>query len=98
MLPLNIYSFDEIEDIIAQNAKQLRLIKKMSRKTLAAHSGVSLGSIQRFEQTGKISLENLLKIAHALSALENFHALFQRPEAITIHALKQQENIPKRGR
>ena len=98
MLPINIYSTEEIGMQIAQNAKQLRLSVNMSRKTLALHSGVSLGSIQRLEQQGKVSLENLLKIAHALSALDGFLGLFELPEPKTIRDLQLRENLPKRGR
>jgi transcriptional regulator with XRE-family HTH domain len=98
MLPLNIYDTEDIEEQIAKQARQLRLAKNVTRKTLAEHSGVSLGSIQRFEQTGKISLENLLKIAQALDALQDFHTLFQLPEPKTIADIQQQENLPKRGR
>ncbi len=80
MLPINIYTPEEVSMQLASNGKQLRLSKNMSRKTLALQSGVSLGSIQRFEQEGKISLESLLKIAHSLSALQEFQTLLQLPE------------------
>ena len=98
MLSLNIYTPEEVARHIANSAKQQRLAKNMSRKTLAVHSGVSLGSIQRFEQTGKISLENLLNIAQALSSLADFQALFQLAEPTSIQEIKQHEAMPKRGR
>lgn len=98
MLPIEIYTPDEIASLIAEQAKQLRLSKNMSRKTLSTHSGVSEGSIQRFEQTGKVSLDKLLKIAHALSATETFLSLFELPEPQTIKELKDREKRPKRGR
>lgn len=98
MLPINIYTPREVEQQIAANAKQLRLSQNMSRVTLSEHSGVSVGSIQRFEQQAKISLENLLKIASALSALPEFHRLMALPEPTTIKAMQARDNIPKRGR
>ncbi len=98
MLTVNIYTPQEVEQRIAQSAKQLRLSQNMSRKSLAEHSGVSLGSIQRFEQHGKISLENLLKIAQALSALPQFHELMRLPEPRSIRELEAREKLPKRGR
>ena len=39
---------------------------------LAERSGVSLGSLKRFETTGQISLESLLKLALVLECLEDF--------------------------
>ena len=98
MLSVNIYNSKEVEQQIAHNAKQLRLSQNMSRNTLSEHSGVSLGSIQRFEQQGKISLENLLKIAHVLSALPEFHNLMALPEPKSIKEMQARDNLPKRGR
>ncbi len=98
MLTLNLYSPNDVAEQIAANAKQLRLSKNMSRKTLALHAGVSLGSIQRFEQTGKISLIHLLNIANALSALPDFQTVLQLPEPQTLRELKEREKQPKRGR
>ncbi len=98
MLSINIYSPEEVSIQLANNCKQLRLSKNMSRKTLALHSGVSLGSIQRFEQSGKIALASLLKLAHALSALQEFQTLLQLPEPQSIKELEEQEKLPQRGR
>jgi len=47
---------------------------------LAKKSGVSLGSIKRFEQTDQISLASLLKLAHLLERLEDFDMLFKISE------------------
>lgn len=45
---------------------------------LAKVSGVSLGSIKRFENTGEISLKSLLKIAEILNAADEFSLLFTK--------------------
>ncbi len=42
---------------------------------MAERSGVSLGSLKRFENTGKISLEFLLKLMHLLGRLHEFDQL-----------------------
>ena len=60
----------------ASRSRQLRKRKNLSQQHLAAKSGVSLGSIKRFESTGKISLESLLKIALVLGRLGDFEDLF----------------------
>lgn len=60
-------------DRIKQRRKELNL----SQKDLATKSGVSYGSIRRFEKSGEISLTSLLKIANALNALEDFNQLFK---------------------
>jgi len=47
-----------------------------TQKDLVDKSGVSYGSIKRFERFGKISFESLLKIAEALNRLDEFETLF----------------------
>lgn len=59
---------------------------KITQKKLSDISGVSYGSIKRFELTGEISLRSLLKIASALDSLEDFEKLFTR---ITIKSVKE---------
>ncbi len=55
---------------------QLRKRKKISQKELAARSGVSLGSVKRFEQSGEISLQSLTKLAIALEVEGELESLF----------------------
>lgn len=61
---------------IAAREKHLRRQQKISQQELALRSGVSFGSIKRFETSGEISLVSLLKIAQALNCLEDFQNLF----------------------
>ncbi len=42
---------------------------------MAERSGVSLGSLKRFENTGKISLESLLKLMHLLGRLNEIDSI-----------------------
>ena len=48
---------------IAQNVRAVRKRRKISQKALSEKSGVSLGSVKRFETSGEISLHALIKIA-----------------------------------
>ena len=61
---------------IAQKIVRLRKRKKITQKQLAARSGVSLGSLKRFEQSGEISLQSLTKIAIALDVENELEDLF----------------------
>lgn len=65
---------------IACRMRKKRKAQKLTQKTLAQRSGVSLGSVKRFEQLGEISLSSLVKIAFALDSEEDFDALFSRKE------------------
>lgn len=66
----------EISQDLSDKIRQLRKVKKLSQQQLANKSGVSLGSLKRFESTGQISLESLLKIAMVLGRLDDFDQLF----------------------
>ena len=61
---------------IAERMKERRLVLNYTQVLLSKKSGVSLGSLKRFENNYKISLEHLLKLALVLNALDEFHNLF----------------------
>lgn len=61
---------------IADREKQLRKQLKLSQRELAERSGVSLGSLKRFEGTGQIALDSLVKLAQILDVTEPFNQLF----------------------
>ena len=71
----------EVIQDIAIKVRDLRKTKKLSQEELAEKSGVSFWSIKRFESTGKISLESLLKVAFALDSLGDFEKLFAHKES-----------------
>ena len=75
---INLYqkTWTEINNEIAQKIVRLRKRKKITQKQLAARSGVSLGSLKRFEQSGEISLQSLTKIAIALDVENELESLF----------------------
>ena len=68
---------NEITKHIARQAQAKRLSLNFSQKTLSQRSGVSFGVIKKFERTGLISLESLLKLALVLDSLEEFKNLFK---------------------
>ena len=66
----------EIDTDIGKRMAQLRKRRKISQKELAVRSGVSLGSLKRFEQSGEISLQSLTKLAIALEVEGELEDLF----------------------
>ncbi len=75
---INLYqkTWSEINNEIAGKIIRLRKRKKISQKELALRSGVSLGSVKRFEQSGEISLQSLSKIAIGLGVEDELLNLF----------------------
>lgn len=74
----------EIDNMLAKKTEvvmrfyEIRRAARISQADLAVRSGVSLGSIKRFEHTGNISLESLIKLAYALGYENDFDTLFVR--------------------
>ena len=76
MISLYQKTWTEINNDIAQKIVRLRKRKKITQKQLAVRSGVSLGSLKRFGQSGEISLQSLTKIAIALDVENELEDLF----------------------
>lgn len=58
---------------------------------MAQRSNVSLGSYKRFERSGRISLEALLRIAFILERLQEFDKLLIPNHLIEIEKLFEEE-------
>lgn len=65
---------------IAERVRKKRKLNKLTQQQLSRKSGVSLGSVKRFERIGEISLTSLVKIAFALDCEKDFDELFNRKE------------------
>ena len=76
MLASSLKTPQEVRQELAARAKERRLALNISQQELAERSGVSLGSIKRFESSGQVSLASLLEIALVLGRLGDFEALF----------------------
>lgn len=76
MMSIIMVAPGEVQMAIARKARELRLELNLSQQTLSEKSGVSYGSLKKFEQTGQISLESLLKLALVLECMDDFNALF----------------------
>ncbi len=70
----------EVMENIKTNFRKRRKALGYTQEELAIRSGVSLGTLKRFERTGYISLESLLKLALVLECLEGFGTLCKEKE------------------
>ena len=71
---------EEINIELAERVKNIRKRRGISQENLSKLSGVSHGSIKRFENTGMISLLSLTKIAIALGCAGEVESLFSKVE------------------
>lgn len=98
MLASNPYSLrPQPRDIRLALAHRFRRVRKtagLTQVVLAERSGVSLGSLRRFETTGRVSLMNLTIMADVLGRLQDFEDVFAVNEKLArIEALLDKEGL-----
>ena len=77
---MNEYVWETAEEINLQVARRISRIRKrrgITQEQLSEMSGVSFGSVKRFERTGQISLLSLTKLATALGCTDEIRHLFE---------------------
>jgi len=99
-MSINLLSPRDLLAIIAQQFQTKRLNLNLSQKSLSERAGVSYGVLKKFERTGKISLESLLKLSVVLDCLYQFESLFKIDATKPYLSLDQllQDHSRKRGR
>jgi transcriptional regulator with XRE-family HTH domain len=90
----------ELRQDLAQRAKTRRLTLNRSQEGLARRAGISAGTIKRFEKTGHISIDSLLKIALVLDAARDFDSAFRQEWGAvqSIDQIIETPTLPQRGR
>lgn len=96
----NMDSADDLATLLAENLKQRRLEKGLSRKALSMMSDVPVPTIAKFEQQHSISLVSFLALAKALGYTETLKSLLSEPVYTTMEELDtiNKNKNRKRGR
>jgi HTH-type transcriptional regulator / antitoxin HipB len=100
MLPIELQSPRDMARMLAHRVRALRLDRGWTQQEVAERAGVTLATYRRFERTGHISLERLLKLAVILDASAGFDQLFGRSSAQSLAELEQRaaRQVRKRGK
>jgi transcriptional regulator with XRE-family HTH domain len=87
-------------ELLREKYKQKRLSLNLTQSGLSVRSGVSLGSIKRFEAIGQVSLESLLKISLVLECLDDFNniANIKEPQINSLNQIKNTNQPPIKQR
>lgn len=85
----------EVCDEVAARMVEKRKALGLTQAELAEKSGVSLGSLKRFEHTHQISFASLVNIAFALRCEGDFDSLFAQK---SYRSIDDVINESKRGR
>ena len=83
---------------LGRRAHDVRLAARRSQADVARAAGVSLPTVQRFEAGANVSLDVLIRVAHALDAEREIGTLFPLPEPRTIDDVLVRQRLPQRGR
>jgi transcriptional regulator with XRE-family HTH domain len=94
MIPLELKTPTELLEDVGARARALRIARGWTQRELADRAGVALETLRRFERTGKIALERLVKLAVVLDAVRPLGELFAPPPAATLADLER----PRRPR
>ncbi len=82
----------------AQRAKALRLAQNITQQELADKVGIAVGTVKRFEKTGEIQFNHLLRIALVLGKLDDFSNIFAVDDLpVSLYDLKA-EKVRQRAR
>ena len=82
---------------VAARVRQRRLAMDLTREGLAVRADVSVASIKRFETTGLIAFDALVRIAFALGAEAEVAALFPAPPPLSLAEIETRARPRQRG-
>lgn len=83
---------------IAEKVKDRRLERNLTQRAFAKRAGIGYDTYRRFENTGEITLHNLVLCAIALDDVEGFMKLFSKKSYQNIDELLKTQEVKKRKR
>ncbi len=89
---------DTILSGIADRVKERRLERNLTQKAFAKRAGVGYDTYRKFENTGEITLRNLVLCAITLDDVEGFSELFVKKSYQSIDELLKTQETKKRKR
>jgi transcriptional regulator with XRE-family HTH domain len=99
MMSIELKTPRDVQRELAARFKARRLAMNLTQEGLAARSGVSWSSLKRFEHTGLISLDALLKLALVLGCLGDFDGVcIEDNQSLSSRSLDELLSKPKTRR
>jgi len=98
ILTFNLLTPEELRLHIAANVRARRLEMSLTQKGMSSRTGIPLATYKRFEQSGEISLSNLIMIAVVLRMTQELENLFAERRYRNIDEVINKEKIVKRSR
>ncbi len=95
MLPLSFMTPGDVARAVAERARARRVALGFTQEDVAERSGVNIWTLRRFEASGKLAFDALIRLAVVLDAVDGFGFLFPEPE---FRNLDEVIDRPKRQR
>lgn len=89
---------DSILKGIAERVKDRRLELNLTQKAFAKRTGVGYDAYRKFENTGEITLRNLVLCAVTLDDVEAFTEIFNKKSYQSIEEILKTQEVKKRKR
>lgn len=89
---------DSVLKGIAERVKERRLERNLTQRAFAKRAGVGYDAYRKFENTGEITLRNLVLCAIALDAVDSFTELFSKKSYQSIDEVLKTKEVKKRKR
>ena len=89
---------DLILNGIAERVKDRRLERNLTQKAFAKRVGMGYDAYRNFENTGEITLRNLVLCAIALDDVDSFKELFVKKSYQSIDELLKTQEVKRRKR
>jgi len=101
MLTLSLMGPGDVARTVAGRARARRVALGLTQAEVAERIGIGLSSLRRFESTGKIAFDALVRLAFVLDSVETFGGLFPEPEFRSLDEVvsrpQRQRGLRKRG-
>jgi transcriptional regulator with XRE-family HTH domain len=88
---------DELQAVLGERLRALRLSRNFSQRELADKAGVSLRALHNLEAGTGSTLETFLRVLKALNAVDAIEALLPQPKVSPLALLKLGD-VPRRVR
>lgn len=98
IIRINALSPNDVCKSVAEKVKIRRLELNLTQEGLSLRSDVNISTYRKFERTGEISFQNLVKIALSLNSIDAFQLLFQQRQYQNINQVLDKNGAQrKRG-
>jgi transcriptional regulator with XRE-family HTH domain len=91
----SIKNIPELESLLGENIKRLRLHKGLPQQTLSAHAGISVSALKNLENGGGASVKTLIRVIRALDREDWIEAI---APIVSINPLHMVQNRAVRQR